>query len=175
MVISLGTYQLQGSSLCGTHAAAYVCDSHVNILHCIASPLLDLAGQHICKLTLPPVLVHLHMQTVPVCHITLNTCKFTIVHLFPDICVRYGWTGTWLLCFSICRAANEAPLTLPLSDGIVQEDLWSIEDVGLFLQHIAEQHAEASESQWYCIIHYYYVLVPGIILLLHSFSSTLPA
>lgn len=47
--------------------------------------------------------------------------------------------------FSVCRAAIEAPLTLPLSISIAEEDLWSMENVGLFLQHIAEQHAEASE------------------------------
>ena len=40
----------------------------------------------------------------------------------------------------------EAPLTVPLSVDIAEEDFWSMEDVGLFLQHIAEQHVKESES-----------------------------
>ena len=48
-------------------------------------------------------------------------------------------------CFFICSGEIEAPLALPLTVDVATDDLWSLENVGQFLQCVAEQHAEDSE------------------------------
>lgn len=51
-----------------------------------------------------------------------------------------------LVCyFFICSVEIEAPLALPLTVDVATDDLWSLENVGQFLQCVAEQHAEDSE------------------------------
>ena len=80
------------------------------------------------------------------CHTALNTSQlFTYTLTLLLVWIHTGTFGC-SICFSICRAEIEAPLTLPLSVDIAEDDLWRMEDVGLFLQYIAEQHAEESES-----------------------------
>ena len=49
------------------------------------------------------------------------------------------------LCFFICSGKIEAPLALPLTVDVAKDDLWSLENVGQFLQYVAEQHAEDSK------------------------------
>lgn len=50
-----------------------------------------------------------------------------------------------LVLLYICSGEIEAPLALPLTVDVAKEDLWSLENVGQFLQYVAEQHAEDSE------------------------------
>ena len=47
---------------------------------------------------------------------------------------------------SFCRSEDDIPLALPLTVDVAEEDLWSLENVGQFLQYVAEEHAEESES-----------------------------
>ena len=56
--------------------------------------------------------------------------------------------SVWLLCscFPTCRGEIEVPLALPLTVDVGTEDLWSLENVGQFLQYTAELHAKDSES-----------------------------
>ena len=50
-------------------------------------------------------------------------------------------------CLPFCRHEVEVPHTLPqtVTVDVAEEDLWSLENVGQFLQCVAELHNEDSE------------------------------
>ena len=83
-------------------------------------------------------------------------CNVAVLYPLVLLSSSLGVCMQLCLCFFICSSKIEAPLALPLTVDVAKDDLWSLENVGQFLQYVAEQHAEDSklrdQSQKHCMI-----------------------